>query len=425
LNGCNRDSGAGSSGESSRFGRFRLTYWNRWTWLSVATFFYWVATQALRPFVPLHLADLGASGSVIGLAVAANPFLALFLAIPAGRLIDLRGLRRLMLGSLLGMAVVGTGFALVGAVGGIVALQAGAGLAELGIWVGMQAMVTQTEVGDFRTRHLALFAVAWGVGIALGPSVGAWLFELFGFGAIGLVYAACALAALAAVGLVPYRDAQRPRPGTGQSTSGTLKSVRVLSRKPGFLAVLIASFVVLWANSLRTSFYPIYLAQQGVSVPAIGLVMSVAGVAILVARMGLPWLANRLGARPILVAATGLAVVALSITPVVVGSTIALGIASAAFGVGFGLNNPLTLDLVAEHTESDERGLAMGMRVVANRAAQVLQPIAFGTVATTLTIAAGFGATGVFLILLTGWMATTLSRRSTTGNQRREHGRGR
>ena len=79
---------------------------------------------------------------------------------------------------------------------------------------------------------------------------------------------------------------------------------------------------------------------------------------------------------------------------------------------------------MAEHTESDERGIAMGMRVTANRAAQVLQPIAFGTVATTLTMAAGFGATGVLLILLTGWMATTLSRLSTTDNQRREDGRG-
>ena len=345
MNGRNRESGPGSSAEPPRFGRFWLTYWNRWTWLSVATLFYWVATQALRPFVPLHLTDLGASGSVIGLAVAAHPLLSLFLAIPAGRLMDVRGLRRLMLGSLLGMAMVGTGFALFGAVGGVFALQAGAGLAELGVWVGLQAIVTQTEEGDFRTKHLALFAVAWGVGIALGPSVGAWLFELSGFGAIGLLYAACALSALAAVTLVPYRDVLRPLAGTNRPISGTIKSVLVLSRKPGVLAVLIASFVVLWANSLRTSFYPIYLVQQGISVPAVGLVMSVAGVATLVARMGMPWLVNRLGARSILVAATGLAVVALSLTPVAVGSTIALGIASAAFGIGFGLNTPITLDL--------------------------------------------------------------------------------
>lgn len=61
---------------------------SRWALVTLATTLYWLAVHSLRPLVPLRLNDLGASELHIGLIVSMNSMIALFLAIPSGRLMD-------------------------------------------------------------------------------------------------------------------------------------------------------------------------------------------------------------------------------------------------------------------------------------------------------------------------------------------------
>jgi MFS family permease len=380
------------------------TYLNGWTLLSVATFLYWLASQSLRPYVPLHLTALGATEATVGIAIAAHPFLSLFLAIPAGRFIDLRGLRRFMMGSLAAMAVVGGLYASLEVVAQLVAVQALDGVTELGAWVGMQALITRTPGVTMRRRHLALFSIVWALGVAIGPTVGAYLYETIGFAAIGMLYSVCALVALVAVVALPYRD-HGPAVDAGTRSKSMVSSglrtavgrIVGVSRRPGVAAALTASFVMLWANSLRTSFYPLFLQREGVPVRTIGYLVSLAGITLLISRFPLPILMRRFGSVAIMLAGTAAAVLSLVATPVLVSSTAALWMAAAVFGAGFGLNSPVTLDVIADSTEPEERGLAMGMRVASNRLAQVTQPLVFGAVAGALSMAAGFLVAGAIL----------------------------
>lgn len=381
-------------------------YTGRWTLLSVATLLYWISTQALRPYMSLHLTDLGASETQIGLAIAAHPFLSMFLAIPAGRLLDERGIRKYLVVSLVLMSLVGAGYAVAGTVAHIFILQMAAGLSELGAWVAIQTLITQAGEGETRARHLALFSLMWGVGIAVGPSIGAWLYDSAQFPALAALYGGCSLAALAAVAGVPYRDSTRPAPLLRDSAPRTTtERLLAMARRPSVLAVLLASFVTLWANSLRTSFYPIFLVENGASLRLIGFLISLAGVTTLIIRIALPWLLRRFRSGLLLVLAVTALVVALTATPLLRGSGVALAIASAVFGLGFGLANPLTLELMTQHTQVNERGLAMGMRVAANRVAQVLQPIAFGVVAGPFGMATGFLSAGLVMAGGTAWTA--------------------
>lgn len=393
-----------------------VSFRSRWSLVSLATLAFWLGVQALKPFVALHLADLGASEVEIGLAVAAHPLLSLFLAVPAGRFVDRRGLRRYMLVSLVLAAVTGIAYAFTRTIVQVALLQLVTGLAELGAWIGMQALVTRAGESSFRQRQVALFSIAWGLGIAFGPTLGAWLFDARGLGAVGIAYAALALVAAAAVWAVPYRDARHTATGsTTTEGTGMRAEVRSVTRRPAILAVLAASFVALWANSLRTTFYPIFLEEGGLSVPAIGFLMSLAGVTTLVGRIPLLWLVRRFGAGRVLVSGAVTVVGSLSLTPVLVTSSVLLAVASGLFGLGFGLVTPLTVDLMAEHSADEHRGLTMGMRVAANRAAQVLQPVAFGAAAGLLGMTGGFTASGVVMGAGTAIMARWLRSGTTPG----------
>lgn len=391
-----------------RLRRFLSPYLNEWSLVSLATLLYWFASQALRPYVALSLAGLGATETEVGLAVAAHPSLSIFLAIPAGRLIDVRGLRRFMLGSLGLMSVVGAGYAFATTTPQIIVLQAAAGLAETGAWVGLQALITRAGTGDFRARHLGLFSLAWGIGVAFGPSAGAIVFESLGFGALGITYSISVALAAAAVASVRFPERTSVSVESAQGASRrTVTRVLSLGRRHGVAVVLIASFVGLWANSLRTSFYPLFLEQGGISVPTIGLLMSTAGITSLLVRVPLPWILQRFPRRRTLVVGTALAAGSLAITPLIDSSVPALTIASGLFGIGFGLSTPLTVDMMADLTASEERGLAMGMRVASNRIAQVLQPMVFGLGAAAIGMPLAFGIDGLVMGGLTVWMGVS------------------
>jgi MFS family permease len=72
-------------------------------------------------------------------------------------------------------------------------------------------------------------------------------------------------------------------------------------------------------------------------------------------------------------------------------------------GLGLGMNPPITVELMARHTTGQERGLAMGMRLTANRVSQVTQPIIFGAAIPLVGFSATFAGAGALLAAVTGW----------------------
>lgn len=377
---------------------------SRWALVSISTLLYWCAAHALRSFVTLRLDALGSSDVLIGVAAAAFPALSLVLAIPLGRAMDRTSVRLVLVTSYVGMAVLGVGFALAGSPVALVVLQALNGVTELGVWLALQALASGAGRGAFLTRQLAVFSLAWGFGIAVGPVVGAAVFAALGFAALGWVYAALSglalLVALAAPSAAVRADPDAPEPPSTSLFGG----MRVITARPAVRAVLLASFVALYCNSIKSSFYPLYLERSGVSVARIGLLLSIIGVASLLVRIALPALLRRLRAASVLVAGMVIEIVTLSLTPLL-GTFWLLAGAAALFGTGHGVNPPITVELMARSTDERERGLAMGVRVTANRLAQVVQPVVFGGLSSAIGLAAAFPASGVLLAVVTGWAA--------------------
>ena len=372
----------------------RHTWVNRWTFLSVTSLCYWVATQSLRPMVALRLADLGSSDALIGVVLGLHSAVTFLIAVPSGRMVDRAGLRRALVVGLAAMAVAGLAFAGATAVWHLAVLLMAAGVAELGAWVAMQALASQAGTGQALRRQLALFSFAWGLGLAIGPALGSALYARAGFAWVGLGYCAGAVAGGLAGMLVPWSRGDRE--GSERPDLSMRSAVGQMWASAPVKAVLLSSFVALFVYGVRNSFYPLLLERRGVSVGQIGLLLSTIGVASLIIRIPLPALLRRVGAERMLVVSMWSAIIAITITPWLRGMWLYLP-AAAVVGLGVGINPPVTVELMALHTSASERGLAMGLRVSSNRLAQMVQPVLFGGLASAAGLPVAFLAGGAFM----------------------------
>jgi MFS family permease len=384
---------------------------NRWALVTFATTLYWMAAHALRPLVPLRLSELGASDLYIGVVFASYSALSLFLAIPGGRLIDRIGTGRVLAVAFSGMAAVGVGYALATTPAQLLVLMTLNGITETGAWLALQALITYAGRGEFRTRQLSLFSFGWGLGIAVGPAIGAAIFARAGFAPLGWFFALLALTALAGVAFVPFpRSQSQQARDRGETETPRPARIGELTARPAVRAVLLSSFVALFVNAIRMSFYPLYLERSGVSVERIGLLLSVMGVVSLLIRLPLPALLRRWGESKVLVWGLWSCVVPMALTPWLPSFWL-LAVAAAVYGAAYGLNPPVTVQMMAKYTEPHERGLAMGLRITSNRLSQVAQPLLYGALATTIGMASAFPVSGVMLAGMTFWTQVE-SRRS-------------
>jgi MFS family permease len=383
---------------------------SRWAVLSFVTLLYWVVNQAVRPFLPIRLEELGASDPVIGGVVAGYSIAGLLLAVPSGLLLDRLPQHRLLLISLVGLGISTASFMLTQSVIILAVLMLANGAFGMWVWLVLQSMITHAGHGENRRRQLTLFSLAWGVGLAGGPTVGALLYDFADFvwlcGALGLLSFGAAAVALAVPRVWPAQGAvgegDEENPGLRHSMGRALDN-------PVLVTVLLSSFITVFVLSVRISFYPLYLERAGVSLPQVGFLLSLIGFVSLGVRGVLPPVMRRFGMLPVLIWSTWAAIIGMVLAPVSTQMWF-LVLGAVLMGVGLGANPPITVNLIAEHSDAQDRGLAVGLRMVANRSGQVTQPLLFGGVAAGLGLAVAFPVAGVALGALTIWMSLRLRR---------------
>jgi MFS family permease len=381
---------------------------SRYVAAAVGAFAYWTAIEALRPMVALQLQRIGATSVEVGVAVAAFALLAFVLSVPGGAAVDRLGPRRLLIA---GFAVtVGCGLAyrtFATSVLGLTVVQSITGIAALLVWVSLQAAVTHAGTGEGLRRQLVIFSTAWAAGSAVGPVLGGWLFEVGGFSGI-----AGLLGATGGVGLVAALSLPRVRPAHDAPAVAMLSGARSLLGSAPMRLVLAASFVSLAAQTLRSSFYPIFLTGQGLGPRDVGLVLTAIGSVSVVARLGLPALGRRFAATAVLWGSTWLAIAWLVTIPLMTGPALIV-VGALMVGVSLGLHPPVTVELIAAAAPANLRGTAMGMRVMANRSGQLVAPLVFGAVALAAGPPAAFVASGAVLSGVLG-AAAARDRRSSS-----------
>jgi MFS family permease len=362
--------------------------------MGVATF----GLATLATTVPLYALSQAASPALIGALVALPAALPVLIGVRLGeRMAGAAAVRWLRRGTV-AMAAAPAVLALVPGLVVLAAAQAWVGAAQLAAVLAAQALVASFGRDATVERDYAVYATAVSAGRLVGPVAAGLAIDAVGFrAAFALAAVAMAAGAALAAGVPLAAAGDGAPPARGPASRNPWHGAGTLVARPAVRLAILASGGLFVALAVRQAFVPVALARLGASAATIGLLLSFGAVAAVAVRPFAPWVARRMGGAPnVLVASAALVtacLVGLGVAPT------AWAFAPLLFGLGAatGVSLPLSLSIVARDVDADARGRALGLRLVVNRAVQLIAPSAVGVVIALGGIAAGFGAAATVL----------------------------
>ncbi|MCX7136257.1 MAG: MFS transporter [Proteobacteria bacterium] len=320
-----------------------------------------------RVVISLYAIDLGANPFAIGALVSCYALCPLLFAIYAGRFIDrigprlpmLAGTAGLMLGLLL--PVVSPGLPLLY----VTALLLGSSF--MFFFVAVQGVTGAVGAPEDRARNYSFLSIGFSMASLLGPLVAGFSIDHLGFRNALLVL------------------------------SGALVlSLMDLLRIPPLRRMFIASGFLSGAWDLYTFYLPVYGHGVGLSASAIGMILATFSAATLVIRLALPMMARQNDEIRILTWALFVASIAYLLFPFFTNAW-ALAAISFLLGLGLGIGQPLSMNLIYNLAPAGRTSEAAGIRVTVNNMAHVTIPLLFGGIGSALGFAAVFISNAVVL----------------------------
>jgi MFS family permease len=338
------------------------------------------------PFIPLYLTAHGATPTAVGIVVSLSGLLPLFLAVHVGALVDVHGPAPVGKWSVVTETIACAILAAVPGTTGVAVGYALLGLGNLGLTVATQLAVAEFSPPASRARNYGYYSSWISAGMVLGPILGGLLVDFRGYQAVFITVLALMIPSFVLAGLVKPR-VRSSLPATGVWTAH--HSARSILGLPGVGLILFISFMVISGQSLRQSFYPLYLQTVGLPSTLIGVIIGAGSLTSMLVRPFIGRAVSAFGYAALLAGATGLAMVSIGITPLMM-SFVPLMLASAGLGASTGVTQPLTMSLMADAVTADLWGLAMGIRQTVQRLGTVATPIVFGVLVTRYGIGSSF-----------------------------------
>jgi MFS family permease len=333
-----------------------------------------VGYGAVLPLLPFLALEMNATPLEVTVIIAAFPLAQLAMAPLLGALSDRLGRRRLIALGLLAAAASYLLFAVSHRLPLLLLSRAVAGSAGATYAVA-QAYVADITAPTDRAAGMGWLGAAYGVGLVIGPALGAmmaqWGFVLPGLAAAGI----CAANALAAALFLPA--------GTSASTplrdpQGARERAAALLRAP--LPGLFAVYVMcITAFESIMAVLALYLAvMAGLDAPQAGLLWALGGIVTVAVRAGMVGrLASRHGEQRVV--QSGIVVLALTM----LGLTLVRSFGEACLAIsllsaGAGLVFPSLASLTSKAAPPSDRGLVLGSSQMLGGGGKVIGPIVAG-----------------------------------------------
>lgn len=377
-------------------------------WVSISCGLYWFAFSLTRPIITLYAASLGLQGLSIGIVLAVYALLPMLAAIPGGFIADRFGRSNVLrVGSFM---MLGSGllYWISGGPWTLALAQLLAGLGQMAVWLAVQVLITEGPVQGNEGRF-ATFSLYMAIGQMLAPILSGYLADHFGY---KMVFAGYTLTSVLLIftswqcrdeapSTLPSRVGQSayllPLENTSEKIRRWLGQCLGLLRNRSFAVILLTTFISLFIVDVRTAYLPLHLESLGISNTKVGLLVSIGAVSALFVRPLYPRLMARLSFGWMLTLTYAVSLLLLFIAPLLSNF---YGIAALVFitGLALGINQPLTLSMIAHSTAPEERGLGIGLRLMSNRAAQLMDPLLFGFFTAFVSLQASFLLVGALLL---------------------------
>jgi predicted MFS family arabinose efflux permease len=342
-----------------------------------------VAVGVVRVTISYRTVELGLPIVWLGIISAGFAALPVFLALPIGRYIDRGhdahaawiGGALVLLASTALWAAPATGAHLLG-------FTALLGTGHMFLMAAQQMLTVRSATAKGRDVAFGHFMVAISVGQGLGPFIVGYMGGGAAVPQTGPLFAAGVITSFLCLALA---FAIRPVPRKQITAKGPAVSLPALLRRPGMLAVLIASVVTVTAGDLLVIYLPLLGAERDIDASHIGTLLLVRSLAALVARALYARLILAIGRMPLTVGSTFLGAAAFVL--IAVPWLPAMYLATVAIGAGLGIASTLTLSGIVEVAPPQARGTAMTLRITGNRIGLVAMPFVAGLVAAVTGVA--------------------------------------
>ena len=345
----------------------------------------------VRLAAPLLALREGYSEAAGGVLLALFALTQVFLALPAGRYADRRGLKRPVGISVLA-ACLGAGLAAAFPVFPVLCLSA----LLTGGATGAASIALQRHVGRAATTPTQLKQVfSW---LAIGPAISNFLgpfsaglmIDHAGFRLAFLLMAALPLVAWFWV--LPTRELPPIVPTEGGQRGTTWDLVR----EPKLRRLLLVNWILSSCWDVHTFVVPVLGHERGLSASVIGTLLGAFAVAAALVRVLLPGLAARLQEWAVLAAAMATTAVLFAIYPFLQ-APLAMGLCSVLLGLALGCVQPMIMSMLHQITPEHRHGEALGLRLMAINGSSVLMPLLFGSAGTLIGVAGVFWVVGVIV----------------------------
>lgn len=368
--------------------------------------------------MPLWALELGASPLIIGLIISARQILTVTLSIHGGAMLDRYGPRQVIIVlGLTGAATMGL-FPFFPIIWVAILLQMVSGFAESTNWIGTQALVGRQLKGHavFAGRMTASARV----GGFIGPVVAGFSWEIYGpVGGFSFM-AAWIVFGVAASVFLPDDHTHAPAPEeTAEDAAPAAKTSRASKVMPKWtdyktafrllllpaVALVIAATVMRQTGTgIQSSFYGIWLKDQGFTAGTIGLLIGAGSCASAVAALTIGPVTRRFSKHWPLLFTIVIAIAAIAVTPML-GTLELLMVAIAIRGIGQGLNLPLMMTIGSQAVGYHLQGRMAALRISFNRFGGALVPLGMGALAEVVGLEYAFYTVGVIGVGLIGLLA--------------------
>jgi MFS family permease len=353
----------------------------------------------LRPMITYRALELDANAAQVGLIAAIYALFPVLLALQFGRLVGRLGEGKFIIAGTITMILTSLLLVFSNSLVLLAIATSFSGIAHLACMLGGQTMVALRTPRESYDRYFGYYTFSASVGHMVGPLLATVIAGSNGALPKSTSSAFLLGAFLSICALVPVLNWRRERPSVEAKTNGegTYSAAIRLVRKPGILAAIYISLAISATADVLVVFLPLYASENNFSPYAVGIILALRAATTMMSRFFLGRLSERFSTYQLLLWST---LISLSACGAMAFAKSAVSLAVIVFIAGFslGIGQPLTMSLVAQKTQPEERALAVSARLMGNRLGQFIVPAAAGILAA----ASGAGAVFIGLSILLG-----------------------
>lgn len=355
----------------------------------------------MRMAIPLLALKQGFSALAVGALLSLFALTQVFLALPAGRYADRKGLKKPLLISVL-MSAFGAGLSVIWPIFPVMCVSA---LATGGA-TGLAVIALQRHVGRMANSPTELKAAfSW---LSIGPAISNFLgpvlagvlidyagpepAHLNGFRWAFLMMAVLPISTWFWVRKIPELSTQIP-----PKNAETRRALDLLAA-PMMRRLLGVNWLLSSCWDVHTFVVPVLCHERGFSASVVGSILGAFAIAAAFIRVCLPWLSRHVQEHQIITGAMVCTAVLFGLYPFMP-TPWSMGLCSVLLGLVLGTVQPMIMSTLHQITPAHRQGEALGLRLMSINASSVLMPMVFGAAGAVAGVSPVFWVVGAAV----GW----------------------